>query len=94
MAAVRWDRWGGGLGHVEAAGGDNFDVGAGEMVPTAEVGEGDAETVGDGDQRVAAPGGVEDHARGGGGWGRLGDDQCIEALERTTGVKLVVGGQF
>lgn len=94
MAAAGRDGRGGGLGDVDAAAGDDLDVGTVEMIPAAKVGEGDAEAVGDGYQSVAAASGVEDHAGGGGGRGRLGNDQGIEALKGTAGVELVCGGQF
>ncbi len=92
MVAARRDRRCGRLGHVDAAAGGNFDIGAGDMIPAAEVGKRDAEAIGDGHQSVAAAGSVKDHAGGGGCTGRLRNDDGIEALERTSAVKLVGRG--
>ena len=79
---------------MEAAAGDDFDIGASEMVPAAQLSEGDAKSVGDGYESVAAAGSVEDHAGGGSGRGGLGNDQSVEALEGAAGVKLVGLGEF
>lgn len=48
------------LGDVEASACNDLDAGAGKFVPAAELGEGDAKAVRDGDQCVAAAGGVVD----------------------------------
>ena len=67
---------------MEAASGDNLNAFAGEMVPASELGQGDAESVGDCDQSVAAAGGVEDHPSGRSCGRCLGDDYGVEALEQ------------
>lgn len=89
MAAVSGDRRRGGLGHVETASGDELGACGGKVVPAAEIGEGDAKAVGDGDQSVAAARCVEDHAGGSSGWLRLGNDQGVQALEGCTRVELI-----
>jgi len=79
---------------MDAATGNDFGICTGEMIPAAEIGERDAESVGDGYKRVAATGGVKDHARGCGGWRRLWNDQCIESLKRLGGMNLIGGGEL
>ena len=59
------------------------------MVPATEFGQGDAETVGNGDERIAATGGVENHSGGGSGWRRLGDNECIKALKGIARMELI-----
>ena len=52
-----------GLGDVETAARIHADAGCGELVPAAKLGEGDAETIGDGDEGIASTGGVVDGVR-------------------------------
>jgi hypothetical protein len=94
MTAASGDGRSGWLGDVEAASGDELGAGAGKMVPAAEIGEGDAKAVRDGDQSVAAASCVEDHSRGSGGGWRLRNDQGIQALEGLARVELIGRGKF
>ena len=94
MATARRDERGGWLGYMDATAGDDFDTGASEMVPATELGERDAESIGDGDQSVAATSGIEDHSGGGCSWRRLGNDKGLEALDGLAGADLVGGGEF
>ena len=53
------------------------------MVPAAKLFDGDAEAVGDGDERIAAAHGVALRVRAGGGGDR--DDEFVTFVERFAG---------
>ncbi len=54
----------GGFGNMQAAACGDLDTATGgEFVPAAELGQRDTESVGDGDQSIAAAGGVVDGVR-------------------------------
>ena len=79
----------GGFGNVKAAAGVDLDAGGRKFVPAAELGEGDAESVGDGDQGVAAAGGVVDGVCR---WGRGrsdGYDESLNSIELAGLVQLI-----
>jgi len=82
-----------GFGHVEAPAGLNLDARGGELVPAAKLGERDAKTVGDGDQGVAAAGGVVEGVCRGAGSLRYGHNQGLDAIELCDRVELVGIGQ-
>src|SRR6266581_9117673 len=49
-----------GFGHAETPTYIHLDCGAADLVPTSQLAEGDAEAIGDGDQCIATPRGVDD----------------------------------
>ena len=83
----------GGFGDMEAAACRDLDAGGGKFVPAAELGEGDAEAVGDGDQGVAAAGGVVDGVRRGGGSRGDGHDERLDAVELGGLIQLIGFGE-
>lgn len=71
----------GGFGNVKAMPGGDPDAGGGELVPAAELGEGDAEAVGDGNQGVSAAGGVVNGVCGWGSGRSHGHNEGFDALK-------------
>ena len=71
----------GGLGNVEATARRDLDAGSGKLVPAAELGQGDTEAVCDGDQGVAAAGGVVDGVRRWRSGRSDGHDERFDAIE-------------
>ena len=61
------------LGDVETAASIDANAGGGELVPAAELGEGDAETISNGDEGIASTSGVVDGVRCRSGSFRNGD---------------------
>src|SRR5258708_39318931 len=65
-----------GFGPVETAACIHLDGGAAELVPASQLAEGDAEAIGDGDQRVTPPSGVDDGVSSRRrGWGDRDDER-------------------
>lgn len=79
----------GGFGNVEAAARGDLDAAGGKIVPAAELGEGDAEPVGDGDQGVAVAGGVVDGVRRGRSGRSNRHDERLDAVELAGLVELI-----
>ncbi len=68
-----------GLCDAEPAAGRDAD--AAEVIPCAQLGERDAEAIGDGDERIAAAGSVHHGARGGLGRRRNGHGERFDAVQ-------------
>ena len=64
------------------------------VIPEAQLGQGDAESIGDGDQRIAPARGVENHVGRWRGDGGDGNDESFEALQAVAGVQLVGVGEL
>ena len=72
------------LGYGEAAAGIDLDS-CGDVVPTAQLGKGDTEAVGDGDESISAAHGVQAGARGGHNLEGDGNDEGFNAGEGLIG---------
>lgn len=92
MTAARCVRCAGRLGNVETAAGLNLD--ARHFVPGAELGERDAEAIGNGDQRIAFARDVKHHVRGGDGDRSEGNGESFDALEAIGRVELIGVGKL
>ncbi len=69
------------LGHMQPASRLNSHACAGEVVPAPQLRQRDSKAVGDGNQRIAAPGGVVHHARRRRQYWRHGHNQSPDALQ-------------
>ena len=87
MTVARCMRCAGRLGDVETAAGLNLD--AGHSVPGAQLGERDAEVIGNGDQRIASARDVKHHVRGGDGDRSEGNGERFDALEAVCRAELI-----
>ena len=71
-----------GFGNVESTACRDFDATAGgELVPSPELGQRYAESISDGDEGVAAPGGVVDSVRRWGGSRCDRHDDSLDTIE-------------
>ena len=89
---ARGARCAGRLGHMQAAAG--IDLDAAHFVPGAQLGERNAEAIGDGDQRIAPARGVKQHVRGRRGNRSERDGERFDALQAGCGAQFVGVGEF
>ena len=71
----------------------NLDAGGGQLIPAAKLGEGDTEAIGNGDEGVAAAGGVVDGMCGGGSGGRDRYYEGLDAIEFSRRFQLICAGK-
>ena len=83
----------GGFGDMKAAAGVDLDAGGGEFIPTAKLSQGYAKTIGNGDEGIAAAGGVVDSVRGRGSGRSDRHHESFHSIEFASLVQLIGSGE-